>query len=159
MFRDEVIKNQDIDTLKRWLLYKFVKLGGYRIAMKEMLKGSLLYRGVCCQQRPNIIRRISYPPPGIVRLQRMNRPGQPRFYFSAGPQLSVGRIPPAAAAAPVFFELRARQGDRIALSAWEVTEPLLMYNLGYHAQALRQMGAQRHNAAMRPQMNHLKTPK
>lgn len=159
MFRDEVIKNQDIDTLKRWLLYKFVKLGGYRIAMKEMLKGSLLYRGVCCQQRPNIIRRISYPPPGIVRLQRMNRPGQPRFYCSAGPRLSVGRIPPAAAAAPVFFELRARQGDRIALSAWEVTEPLLMYNLGYHAQALRQMGAQRHNAAMRPQMNHLKTPK
>jgi hypothetical protein len=45
-----------------------------------------------------------------------------------------------AASPAVFFELRAKQGDRIALSQWEVAEPLWMHNLGYHQDALRKIG-------------------
>jgi hypothetical protein len=41
----------------------------------------------------------------------------------------------------VFYELRAKQGDQIALSQWEVAEPVWMHNLGYHEAALAKLGA------------------
>jgi hypothetical protein len=47
----------------------------------------------------------------------------------------------SAAAAAVFFELRAKKGDRIALSRWDVVEPLWMHNLGYHPVSLQRIGA------------------
>jgi hypothetical protein len=132
------------------MLYKFARNGSYMTAMKDLTKGNILYRGVRCEERPSSIRRISYPPSKIVKLGRMNRDGQPRFYGCAGPRPPAGRIlNPAAAAPAVFYELRAKVGDRIALSAWEATEPLLMYNLGYHTRALQQMGTQEQNITAR----------
>lgn len=41
----------------------------------------------------------------------------------------------------VFFELRAKRGDLIALSEWEITESLWMHNLGYERTALAKLGA------------------
>ncbi len=151
MFRNEQIKKRDIDTLKRWVLHKFAKNGSYMIAIKEMTKGNILYRGVPCRERPTSIRHVSYHPrPEEVKQGRINRDNQPQFYCCAGPRLPTGRIfDPAAAASAVFYELRAKPGDRIAVSAWEVTTPLLMYNLGYHARALQQMGTQVQNIAAR----------
>ena len=152
MFTDDQIKRRDIETLKRWVLHQFVKNGGYMIAMKEMVQGGALYRGVRCEERPSSISRVSYPTPDKVEIRqgRMNRDEQSRFYCCAGPHSPAGHIlNPAAAAPAVFYELRARRGDRIALSAWEVTEPLLMYNLGYHPRALDQMGTQKQNIAVR----------
>jgi hypothetical protein len=49
----------------------------------------------------------------------------------------------------MFYELHAKQGDLIAWSRWEVKEPLWMYNLGYHPEALRLLGTQEHNISMR----------
>jgi hypothetical protein len=45
------------------------------------------------------------------------------------------------AAPAVFYELRAKQGDRIALSQWEIAERVWMHNLGYHEAALAKLGA------------------
>ena len=50
------------------------------------------------------------------------------FYCSAG-------------APPVFYELKARIGDIIAVSEWEVLEPLWFHNLGFHEDALIKLGA------------------
>ena len=147
MFREDQIKKRDIDTLKRWVLHKFAANGSYMTAIKEMTKGNILYRGVPWRERPTFIRDVSYhPQPEEVKQNRMNRDNQPRFYCCAGPRPPAGRIlNPAAAAPAVFYELRAKPGDRIAVSAWEVTAPLLMYNLGYHLRALQQMGTQVQN--------------
>jgi hypothetical protein len=49
----------------------------------------------------------------------------------------------------VFYELHAKEGDLIALSQWEVTEPFWVRNLGYHPHALRQMGTQEQSISMR----------
>ena len=43
-------------------------------------------------------------------------------------------------APPVFYELRAKAGDRIALSGWKITQPIWMHNLGFHRDTLRKLG-------------------
>ena len=110
------------------------------VAVTDISTDNLLYRGVLCQQRPNKIDQVSFPPVDkVTKLGRVNRVGKPMFYCSlAGPG--------------VFYELRAKQGDLIALSEWEVAEPLWMHNLGYHQDALRRMGAP--DGAMRPRLTN-----
>jgi hypothetical protein len=126
LFSDDQLRDKDIDTLRRFLRSK---LGGYIVALKYIRTDNLLYRGVLCQERPTTIDRLSYPPADrITKLGRVNRVAVPVFYCSR-------------AAAAVFYELRAKQGHLIALSEWELTEPLWMHNLGYHHDALRRVGA------------------
>lgn len=125
LFSDDQLRYKYIDTLKRFLRNK---LGGYIVAIKDIRTNNLLYRGVSCPERPSTIERVSYPPADkITRLGRLNRIGTSMFYCSV-------------ASSAVFLELRAKQGDKTALSEWEVTEPLWMHNLGYHPDALRRIG-------------------
>jgi hypothetical protein len=128
MFSEDDVKEHDIDSIKTWLRER---VGRAVVPVKYIEAGSILYRGVPCQEgRPVRIERISYPPPErITTLQRANRIGQPRFYCSV------------ASPAP-FYELHAKQGDLVALSIWEAMEPLWLHNLGYHPETLRQLGAQ-----------------
>lgn len=122
--RDEILR-QEIDTLKRRLR---AKLGGYVVAIREAVAGNLFYRGVHCDVLPLTISRISFPPSAMVtKLGRLNRVGTSMFYCTLGEP-------------PVFYELRAKPGDRVALSEWELTEPLWMHSLGFHDDALRQIG-------------------
>lgn len=126
LFTREQLKSRDIDTLKRQLRDK---IGDYGLSIKDLSTDNLLYRGVVCEERPNTIDRISYPPPEkVTKLGRLNRVGISMFYCSRG-------------AAPVFYEIHAKPGDRIALSEWEIIEPLWMHHLGYHEQALHRIGA------------------
>jgi hypothetical protein len=138
MFSDDQLRRKDIDTLRRWLLHK---LGGYIIAVKDMPAGQRLYRAVRSPQPPEKISRISYPPADITSLGRLNRPGQSKFYCSAG-------------GPPVFYELHARQGDLIGFSEWETTEPLWVHNLGFHPRALMRIGAQSGTIDMRHRVTH-----
>jgi hypothetical protein len=126
IFSDDRLKGKNIDSLKRYLRSK---LGGYRVAFADITTGNLLYRGVPWQQRPSKVKDVSYPPcDRVTKLGRINRIGKPVFYCSL-------------AAHGVFYELRAKRGDLIALSEWEVVEPVWMHNLGYHEDTLRKMGA------------------
>lgn len=123
--RDELIR-KDIDTLKKHLRWK---IGGYTVASTPMRTDNILFRAVRCDERPTTVRRISYPSPEHVKENgRLNRAGSPLFYCS--------RAAPSA-----YFEIRAKQGDKIALSRWTLTEPLWMRNLGYHTAALQRIGA------------------
>ena len=135
IFTDDQLRRRDIDTLKRFLRQR---LGGYGVAIKDIRPGNRLYRGVRCETRPERLERISYPPPErVTQLGRVNRPGQSVFYCSVG-------------APAVFFELRAKPGDLVALSEWELVEPLWMHNIGYHQYSLQRMQAPAH--VMRPQL-------
>jgi hypothetical protein len=125
LFSDAELRNKNIDALKRRLRSK---LAGYHLAFKDIKVGNLLYRGVPWHDRPSKIDEVSYPPADKAKLNRANRAGCPMFYCSVG-------------APAVFYELRAKQGDRIVLSQWEITEPLWMHNLGYHEAALAKLGA------------------
>jgi hypothetical protein len=126
LFWREQIQERDIDTLKRQLREK---LGGYMVMLSYITTENLLFRGVVCGDQPKTIDRISYPPPNkVTKLGRLNRIGQPMFYSSRG-------------APAVFYELQAKAGQRIALSTWELIEPLWMHNLGFHGDSLRRIGA------------------
>jgi hypothetical protein len=100
LFSDAELRNKSVDALKRRLRSK---LAGYHLAFKDIKVGNLLYRGVPWQDRPSKIDEVSYPPAEKVKVNRANRAGHPMFYCSVG-------------APAVFYELRAKQGDRIALS-------------------------------------------
>ncbi len=139
MFLDEQLKKYDIETLRGWLRRK---VDNYKVAITYINKSNVVFRGVRCELRPDKISRISYPPPEAIKtLGRLNREGQSRFYCSPAP--------PA-----VFFELHAKSGDFIALSEWEVIEPLWMHNLGFHSQTLRQLGAQERSISNRQQLTN-----
>jgi hypothetical protein len=126
LFTPEELKRKDIDTLKRQLRWR---IGGYTVASMPLATDNILFRAVKCDQRPTTVRRISYPPPDHVREDgRLNRAGSPLFYCSAG-------------APSAYFEIRAKQGDTLALSRWKLTEQLWMRNLGYHPDALQRVGA------------------
>ena len=140
MFRlltDDQVRKNDIDTLKRWLR---PKLGGYTTAIKDLRSDNEFFRGVVWSERPNVVADLSYPPVRYAKLNRASRDGQPMFYASRG-------------APPVFFELRAKAGQRVALSQWAVNEPIWMHNLGYHQDALRRLGG-----ANAPLRHHFLSP-
>jgi hypothetical protein len=108
IFSDDQLRDKDIDTLKRYLRYK---LGGYRVALADIRTDNVLYRGVPWQQRLGTIDDVSYPPADrVTKLGRVNRIGKPVFYCSR-------------AAPGVFYELRAKRGDLIALSEWRSPSP------------------------------------
>lgn len=125
LFSDAQLREKDVDIIKRFLRYK---LGGYRIAIKDIRAGNTLYRGVESAELPTETKRISYPPADKVSgFGRVNRIGASIFYSSvAGPAC--------------FYEIGAQPGQRIALSEWSVSKPLWMHNLGFHPEALRRLG-------------------
>jgi len=134
IFSEDQLRRHDLDDLKRFLR---LKLGGYGVVIRD-LGANTFYRGVVCPERPETVGRISYPPAQFVTsLGRVNRIGRPVFYCSCG-------------APSVFFELRAKAGDLIALSTWSLAEPLWMHHLGYHEDSMRRLGAP--TSAMRSSM-------
>jgi hypothetical protein len=138
MFSEDEVKNHDIDTMKKLLRER---VGRAVVPIRHIKTGSILYRGVPCQEgRPVPIQRISYPPSErITNLQRANRIGQSRFYCSI-------------ASPAVFYEINSKQGDLVALSIWEVMEPLWLRNLGFHPETLRLLGAQEQSIVGREHM-------
>jgi len=125
LFFAEEIARQDIDVLKRRLREK---LGGFVVAIKPILAGARVFRGVRWAERPTDIRQLSYPPAKLVTsMGRLNRIGSPVFYCSAGEP-------------PVFYELKARVGETIGITEWEVLEPLWFHNLGFHEDSLDKLG-------------------
>jgi hypothetical protein len=78
-----------------------------------------VYRAVKWDKKYSTIGRLGYPPADKIKnFGRVNRAGQSLFYCSVGWN------------APLF-ELRAEVGDHLALSRWQVTERLIVNNIGY----------------------------
>jgi hypothetical protein len=95
------------------------------------MPGQRLFRGVLWRDLPSNVNELKYPPAArVTKFQRANRPGDPRFYCSAGAPAAI-------------FELSPRVGDRIAVSEWEVQEKLWMLNVGYEKNSLSTIGSAR----------------
>jgi hypothetical protein len=124
-FTFKQLQTMSVEALKAYLRRR---IGGYTVAIKDV-KTNKLFRGVVCKERPTTIGRISYPPSNLVlKPGRANREHSSMFYGCVG-------------AFPILFEIHAEQDSLLALSEWEVTEPLWMHNLGYHPEALERLGA------------------
>jgi hypothetical protein len=94
-------------------------LEGQPLRCLEFAPGLLLYRGIPCEQLPERLADVSYPPAELVQHdQRANRAGAPMFYCSATWH-------------PPFFEARVQPGDRIVISRWQTQAPLRILSFGY----------------------------
>lgn len=123
---DGQVRKLEIDALK---VYIRKRIGGYKVAAKQVTTDNLLYRGVPWQDRPTRIDQLWHPPPEKVsKMGRVNRAGNSMFYCSRG-------------APPVFFEIRAEADDRIALSEWSVVEPFFCHHLGFDDELMQAIGA------------------
>ncbi|WP_169515097.1 RES domain-containing protein [Hymenobacter norwichensis] len=78
----------------------------------QLPAGTLVYRGVPCQELPSQVQQVSYPPPErVAHNQRANRAGAPMFYASATWH-------------PPFFEAGVQPNDEILISRWISRQPL-----------------------------------
>lgn len=85
----------------------------------ELPAGTLVYRGVACQEPPERVGEVSYPPSErIEHDQRANRAGVPMFYASATWH-------------PPFFEAGVKPNDRILITRWISRQPLRL--VSFHA--------------------------
>ncbi|HEX8429064.1 RES domain-containing protein [Hymenobacter sp.] len=85
----------------------------------ELPAGTLVYRGVTCQEPPQQVKDVSYPPPERVSHdQRANRAGVPMFYASATWH-------------PPFFEAGVQPNDEILITRWISRQPLRL--VSFHA--------------------------
>lgn len=123
---DNQIRKLEIDALKAYVRRR---IGGYKVAAKQVTTDNLLYRGVPWQDRPTRIDQLWHPPPEKVSKKgRVNDKGTSMFYCSRG-------------APPVIYEIRAETGDRIALSEWSVVEPFWCHHLGFDDALMQAIGA------------------
>ncbi len=106
----------DIDIIKEKLKPLFK---GYTLRAPIYEPGLKLYRGRVCNEKPNNIKDMTYPPAKLItKYQRVNRPGQSVFYCCAD-----RRVP--------FSECFAKTGDRFILSRWKTVSRLFVNNIGY----------------------------
>lgn len=120
-------------------------LEGQPLRCLEFAPGLLLYRGIPCEELPERLADVSYPPAELVRYdQRANRAGQPMFYCSATWH-------------PPFFEARVQPGDRIVISRWQTLAPLRILSFGYADTCADDPHSAR-EVALRHALAHLPTP-
>lgn len=112
---DDQVRKLEIDALKAYIRRR---IGGYKVAAKEVTTDNLFFRGVAWDDRPTKISQLWHPPSNVSPMGRVNDNGVSMFYCSR-------------AAPPVFFEMRAEAGNRIALSEWSVVEPFFCHHLGF----------------------------
>lgn len=106
----------DIDIIKEKLKPLFV---GYTLRAPIYEPGLKLFRGRVCNEKPNNIEDITYPPAKLItKYQRVNRLGQSVFYCCGD-----WRVP--------FSECFAKIGDKFILSRWKTVSRLLVNNIGY----------------------------
>ena len=112
------LRTVDIDVIKKQI---GLMSKGYIQTSPIIPKGSRLFRGVVWREKPENIKQVSYPPKtSVKKLHRAGRKEKPLFYCSTARE------------APVW-ELGVIAGDSLAISHWETNEPLLVNNVGYHA--------------------------
>lgn len=127
------IQNLDLQTVDIDIIKKQIGLlsNGYTQTSPIIPKGSKLFRGVVWREKPNSIEQVSYPPKSSIKnLHRAGRKEESLFYCSTARE------------AP-FWELSVTAGDSLVISHWETNEPLLVNNVGYHADVFYRLNSGR----------------
>lgn len=125
--RNTDLSKVDIDDLKKRLTILFHGYTGRTPLLRADIE---LYRGVLWSEKPQTIKDLSYPPTNKIVYGRVNRPGQPMFYCSLDKEA-------------VFFELRPKLNDTIAIGKWRSKGDLFVFNLGYSSKILNAQGSDR----------------
>jgi hypothetical protein len=123
------LRSASVEEIKTLLTAVF---RGYQVVAPQFAPGIGLFRARICEKPANV-RELSYPPPHVVGLGRVNQPGKPLLYCCTSRQ------------AP-FFEVRPPAATTLALVHWETTAPMLLNHVGYTSQAFRALGSARPHA-------------
>jgi hypothetical protein len=106
-------------------------LEGHQVVSRRFHPGLHMFRArVCGSERPQNIRDLSYPPPALVGLGRVNRPRQPVLYCSSSTTAAIS-------------ETRPPVGSTIAVVEWETTEHLAVNHVGYTQETFHALGSDR----------------
>ena len=127
------IQNLDLITVSIDIIKEHIGLlsKGYKQSSPIIPKNSKLFRGVVWTEKPKNIAHVSYPPKNSVKnLHRAGRKGESLFYCSTARE------------AP-FWELGAKAGDSLVISHWEIKEPLIVNNVGYHSDVFSNLNSGR----------------
>lgn len=104
---------------------------GYKLNSPIIPIGKKLYRGVKWENKPQRVTELTYPSEVFINnFHRAGRPGQSLFYCSTARE------------AP-FYEIGLTIGEKVAISYWETTAPLLVNNVGYHEEVFKRLGSNR----------------
>ena len=100
-------------------------LNGHIISSMATNVDEPIYRAVSWYARPTHITQLGCPPVGKVKLGRVNTPGKPMFYGSAGCYSTI-------------MELAPIQGECLAISKWRTTASLHLITAGYTQTAFKE---------------------
>ena len=112
---------EEIMELLRWLS------GGHRTT--AMIGGTIVfYRGIKYDLKPKLYQDLIYPPIEFTKVSRANIQGEQMFYASTKKKA-------------VFYELGAQQAENFVIGTWISSPRLLLNNVGYTSENLRELGA------------------
>jgi RES domain len=101
-----------------------------RIVSAPVLKVGTLVCRARIIDKPLNIRDLSYPPPTLAQLGRVNRPGTSVLYCSAAREGAL-------------FEIEPTSGATVAIAQWRTTAPMVVHQVGYSEDALNQLASRR----------------
>ncbi|MBD1567611.1 hypothetical protein [Vibrio sp. S12_S33] len=105
-------------------------MSGYKVEAPRYEAGLDIFRARICE-KPGTIGECSYPPAQYVKERgRANDVNQSMFYGS-----NYRGVP--------LFELRCEPGDKIALSHWRTTAPLVLNHIGFTEETEERLGSNR----------------
>jgi len=103
---------------------------GYKVQAPQFESGLDIFRAIICD-KPDTVGKCSYPPTRYVKARgRANDANQSVFYGS-----NFRGVP--------LFELRCKPGDKIALSHWRTTQPLVLNHIGFTEETEEKLGSKR----------------
>jgi len=108
-------------------------MGGAGHAFPDLNPNQYIYRArkFGDASKPMNVAQLSYPPPTLVISdQRVNRAGTSVFYCCAIPEAT-------------YYELNAKEGDRVVLSKWQFARPPRVNHIGFTPSAFNELGSRR----------------
>ena len=127
--RQTDLAKASIENLRALLKTLFT---GYKVSAPLFTDPIHLFRGTLRFQDapPKLLSDLWHPPPQLCVMGRANREHQPMLYCS------IDR-------SPLFFELHAAVGDRLAIVQYESADRLLLNRVGYTDKTFRQLKSAR----------------
>jgi len=118
-----------IEKIKELLI---TVLYGYTVSAPRFPPGINLFR-LIIRDKPSHMSGLSYPPPQLTPLGRVNRPGSPVFYCCTSKEAT-------------FFEIQPTKGQTVVISQWITTAPMMVNHVGYTEPTFKALGSKRPHA-------------
>jgi hypothetical protein len=107
-------------------------LYGHTVSAPRFETGVNLFR-LQIRDKPTHVSGLSYPPPHLTPLGRVNRPGSPVFYCCTSREAT-------------FFEIKPTKGQTVVISQWITTGTMMVNHIGYTEPTFKALGSKRPHA-------------